>query len=223
MKNWLRTPATAAVRPGPYRRQLPAIVSSLRMRTLKGLPWSGLPFSTMASPYVAEMVGLKDTSNVPPPVSATVAGNSTLCASDSMSTTLAVTLARSEKLRPNWSRTVTVALYGSSTKPCPLYRSTVDSVSLGLGCWHGTRKGLPATAEGPTESVTLYSPLIGATYVTSRVPSSASDTSGFTIADPRIESFRSDALSCFAGDSADTVKEVGTFGAANTSPGPVAS
>ena len=64
---------------------------------------------------------------------------------------------------------MTTALYGSPTKPCPLRRSTVVSCSDGRACWQGTRKGLPATVTVPTASVTLYSPLIGATYVTCTV------------------------------------------------------
>ncbi len=61
MQKLLTSPAVPTARLEPYRRQLPAMVSSLRTRILNGLPCSWIPCSMTARPYVAEISGLKDT------------------------------------------------------------------------------------------------------------------------------------------------------------------
>lgn len=94
---------------------------------------------------------------------------------------------------PNWSRTLTLAVYVSPAKACPLPQCTRLNFSQGLGCWHGTLKGEPATGKLPMASVTLYSPDMGAAYDTSRLPSLRSLTSCLTAALPFMVALKSAA------------------------------
>lgn len=96
-------------------------------------------------------------------------------------------------LCPNWSRTLTLKVYVSPAKACPLPQCTRLSFSQGLGCWHGTLNGEPATGRLPIASVILYSPDMGAEYDTSRLPSLRSLTSCLTAALPLIVARKSAA------------------------------